>query len=350
MYPKRAVYVVLAVVITLIGVTLFVKRDNGPTEPNRQMDSGKLQPTAIVPNSRIWISGPIDEPTRVHLDSMLFTPFDVDLVGGDFYISDYPTKVLRFDSSGRFINRIISGSGSAPGELLDYNDIEVIDRFVYVVGTNSRVISKYSINGVHIENYPVSFLPSKIFPLGDSLIVSGVGAGSPLHTLSLDGKTGLSFGDLIAQQGSALETIGRYAQVDDETFVYASYRASYLIWLDRFGNAKRILQTFGKRPFPGGTTFSSDKNVTVFKAPDQAVKVFDLEENNGLLWVSTIVGGEPTYTIYDAYNALSGEYIASQRVNKKLLGFDVGDDEIFAASDTSIVKIDISKIHTFIAN
>ena len=290
---------------------------------------------------RNWLSTDTIIPEVVPFEVDLYQPLDITITESEIFVSDHPVRLLRFDKAGSFLNGIIAGRGQAPGELLEYTDITVMNDHVLVAAPNSRLIADYLTDGTHIANYQVLPLPYKIFSHRDSIHVYRLGATNPLITLAVNGTRGREYGGVISEQGSALEVVGAFTSLGSQGILYAPKWASYLFWFDQDGNLENVTSTFGNREFPSANKTIIDESNTEFRMPEQERKVWDVEMYEGVVWVSTIISEEPFLTIFDSYEVSTREYQGSLKVEGKLTGFAIDEGHIWAATDTAIVSFQL---------
>ncbi|MBN4056100.1 hypothetical protein JYT20_00090 [Rhodothermus sp. AH-315-K08] len=317
-------------VVALLAVSVLVLRNkSGGGAP-----AGTLLPVVVgeLPD-RVET---LVNPQLFALDTLLYSPLDVQVEDGFVYVSDAPVRLLRFDSSGRFVNQIGTGPGRGPGELLGYTDFLVQGDYVWIASLQSRSLSKYKLDGTHISSTGTEPGAYRLAKPGDSLVVHRPDPTLPLLRIGDDGGQGAGFGGSIAEQGFLMDVSGYLASTYSGKFIYAATYASVLYEFDTSGNIERVIPTLDGVPFPTRT----QGDVQRARSSDQEVFVRDVAVDDGIIYVNTLYRREPRESVIDLYDYSSGKYMRSLRLPYAIRKMDVDKGRVYAVRDTSVVTFD----------
>lgn len=300
-----------------------------------------------APTERVWLDVDPTALSRVEIDSVLVGPRDVLYTNGSLIVSDHPVRILRFDTSGTYLNRYGNGQGFAPGEMSDYSDVLLHDSTVVVLVSNGRSIHTYSLEGSLAGQTDLNFLPIYGISWADSLLISTMtmGRATPFQVLSKGGALGSAFGWEVAELGSAMEITGKMAQNDRGGFYYVFRYISMLLEYDSDGTLIHRIELPDRQTLKTQDgTKDSDGNMT-FRAPNPPVRYTDIEYSDGLVLISGYdISPSNKLSFVDIYSEDPWTYVGSIQMTGPVRGFATHGSTLYAAMDTSIYQLELPSL------
>ncbi len=340
---NRFVTVMLLTGIGLVVVLRYTDILSGRDHRSAYAELSDLD-TYYAPTERIWMDLEPESVQHMRLDSMLTAPRDVLYTEGSLIVSDHPVRILRFDSTGRYMNRYSEGQGFAPGQLPDYSDVFVDDDAVVVLSPNGRRMMRFSLDGNLSGSIDLDFLAIYGVSWNDSLLISTLimNRKSPFQVVSLGGIIGSEYGQEIGNFGSALDVTGRLTRRESGGLYYVFRYASVLLEYAADGRLIRRVELPDRQSIEEGRGVKDGQGNTSFRAPNPPVQYTDVEYSNGRVYIAgssrRTSGG---IAFIDIYEVEPWVYIGSVRMKHTPRGLSASSSSVYAAADTSIIRVEL---------
>ncbi len=93
------------------------------------------------------------DPTKIDQENPPLFGMAVKDDSGNLYLADdQNVRVYKFDSGGKPVAQFLS-KGQGPGEFPMFSDLQIIDDYIWVIGTWPMKIAKYTVDGQYINEW-----------------------------------------------------------------------------------------------------------------------------------------------------------------------------------------------------
>ena len=295
---------------------------------------------------RVWENVSVSRMFELPGDEeiMLYDPqYLIPDTNGDMYVVDYGAyQILRFDSKGNYIMSYGSGAGSAPGEFLNIDDVEVAsDSLIYVTDSNNARISSFS-------KATGSFIDSRVFdrqeaPYRHAITYTGieyfVRAFNKLAFESNFRDRSVEFGELVEGNRfvSHLVAAGMIEAYKD-WMIYVPLRFPVIMVYDVNGNLVRAKKTM---------TFDKFEEPQLVRYVMNGIENYRIEGDFENSVIISVVGDELLLQsasdsedlIVDVYDAGSSEYKYSFRLGLDYYPSFITNDRIWQPTRDATVIV-----------
>ena len=295
---------------------------------------------------RIWKNVSIEKIAELPVDEeiVLYNPaYIIPDINGDVYVVDYGVyEILRFDSTGAYVQSYGNGPGEGPGEFSSVTSVRIVsDSIIHVIDHNNRRKSSFLKAGGRL-------IDSELFDMGETpyrhaVTDSGIEYLVRLRSKFLfesrfEGNT-IEFGELIENQDSfSYILIGGRLGTHGDKMVFFPTRFPVILIYDMDGRLVVSKKTMAYDDnFEEPRLVRSDANgIVSFRPEGDRVTGMASIDGDELLLQSRV----DEQVIVDVYEADSAEYKYSFRtpVPSYIL-----NDRMYRRADTTVVVFSIER-------
>ena len=295
---------------------------------------------------RIWKNVSIEKIAELPIDEeiVLYQPsYIIPDINGDVYVVDYGVyEILRFDSTGAYVQSYGNGPGEGPGEFSSVTSVGVVsDSIIHVIDYNNRRKSSFlktSGRLIDSELFDMKEAPYR-YAVTDSGIEYLVRLQSKfLFESRFEGNT-IEFGELIENQDSFSHAlIGGRLGTHGDKMVFFPRRFPVILIYDMDGRLVVSKKTMAYDDnFKEPRLVRSDANgIDWFRPVGEIVTRMASVEGDELLLQSRV----DEQVVVDVYEAGSAEYKYSFRAPN--ISY-ILNDRAYRAADTTVVVFSIDR-------
>ena len=295
---------------------------------------------------RIWKNASIEKIAELPMDEeiILYNPaYIIPDINGDVYVVDYGVyEILRFDSTGAYVQSYGNGLGEGPGEFSSVTNVEVVsDSIIHVIDYNNRRKSSFLKTSGRL-------IDSELFDTGEAPYRYAVTDSGIEYLVRLRSKflfesrfegNSVEFGELIENQDSfSYILVGGRLGTHGNKMVFVPSLFPVILIYDMDGRLVVSKKTMAYDDnFEEPRLVRSDAGgIVSFRPEGDRVTGMASIEGDELLLQSRV----DEEVIVDVYEADSAEYKYSFRVPNPTY---ILNDRMYRKADTTVVVFSIER-------